>query len=95
MKYDHAYEMFYDMMNFALRNGMTSYQSDLMHDAVELAHIGDNGEPADLIWVVKSDGCGTWLWNCGNIEMPDAIRDSGINVEITYNGKHWTAERIY
>ena len=95
MKYNRAHEMFNDLMNFALRNGMDSYQSDLMHDAVEICRIEDCGTPARLTWVVKSNGCGTWMWNHKDGEAPKVIEDSGVSVEIIYNGEYWTAERIY
>lgn len=86
MKYDHAYEMFYEMMQFALANGMTSFQSDLMHDAVTLSDIEKVGEPAELMWGVKSNGYGTWLWNFKGGQMPETVANSGVNVLIRYYG---------
>lgn len=92
MKYNRAYEMFSDMMNFALANGMTSYQSDLMHDAVELANTEHIGNPVEFMWIVKSNGCGTWLQNvCGY--TPEIIHgDTGAKVIIKYDGNCWTFE---
>jgi len=94
MEYNRAYEMFNDMMNFAIDNGMTSYHSDLMHDAVMLYNIDTNGEAANLLWVIKSNGCGTWLYDYSNKDVIDYItQDTGAKVNITFNGHTWTFEK--
>lgn len=93
MKYNQAHEMFNDMMNFAVAHGMTSYQSDLMHDAVMLYNIDTNGEAANLLWVVKSNGCGTWLYDYSNKDIIDYIaKDTGAKANITFDGRVWTFE---
>ena len=91
MKYNRAYEMFNDMMEFAVAHGMTSYQSDLIHDAVWLQKVEDAKTPATLIWIVKSSGCGTWMWDMVGGEIPSTLLDAaGAKVEITYDGTGWT-----
>lgn len=90
MKFDHAFEMFNTMMQFALNNGMTSYQSDLMHDAVSLSKAEEIGDPIEFLWVVKSNGCGTWLWNTSG-EIPSIVTsDTGAKVVIKFDGGCWT-----
>ena len=92
-KYNHAYQMFNDMMDFAIKYGMTSYQSDLMHDAVRLERAENLGEPEEFLWVVKSNGCGTWLWVCYD-EIPSIIADDmGAKVASKYDGSIWTFEQ--
>lgn len=91
MKYNHAHEMFCDMMEFAVAHGMTSYQSDLMHDAVWLQKVEDEAEATTLLWIVKSNGYGTWMWDMAGGVIPSTLlNDSGAKVEITYDGTGWT-----
>ena len=91
MKYNRAYEMFHDMMDFAIAHGMTSYQSDLMHDAVWLQKVEDEAEATTLLWIVKSNGCGTWMWDMAGGVIPSTLlNDSGAKVEIIYDGTGWT-----
>lgn len=93
MKFDNAYEMFNDMMQFALDNGMTSYQSDLMHDAVQLNSVEVMGDPSEFLWLVKSNGCGTWLWNCAS-DIPSIVTsDTGAKAVIKYDGNRWTFDK--
>lgn len=93
MKYNHAFEMFADMMQFALNNGMTSYQSDLMHDAVQLNNAEAMGDPVEFLWLVKSCGCGTWLWNCAG-DIPSIVTsDTGAKATIKYDGTYWTFDK--
>lgn len=93
MEYNRAFEMFADMMNFALDNGMTSYQSDLMHDAVQLSEVEAIGDPVKFLWVIKSGGCGTWLWNCAN-DIPSMVAfDAGAKAIIEYDGTCWTFDK--
>lgn len=92
MKYNRVHHMFNDMMNFAIRNGMTSYQSDLMHDAVELCRIEDTYEAAELLWIVKSNGCGTWMWNYSDGMPPKSLTELGVNVHLKYYGDCWVAD---
>lgn len=93
MNYNRAYEMFNYMMQFALDNGMTSYQSDLMHDAAWLSEAEAIGNPVEFLWVVKSNGCGTWLWNCVG-DVPSMVTsDTGAKVIIKYDGNTWTFDK--
>lgn len=93
MKYNYVYEMFNDMMNFALTNGMTSYQSDLMHDAVQLNEVEAIGDPVKFLWIVKSNGYGTWLWNCAN-DIPSVVSsNTGAKAVIEYDGDCWTFDK--
>lgn len=90
MKYNHAHEMFCDMMEFAVTHGMTSCQSDLMHDAAWLQKVEDAKTPTILIWIVKSNGCGTWMWDIAGGAVPSTLLDdAGIRVDIIYDGTSW------
>lgn len=97
-KYNYAYEMFEDMMEFAIEHGMTYYQYDLMHDAAQLQRVEDDDEVTTFLWVVKSNGCGTWLWNCygsGLSEVPSIILgDAGAKAVIKYDGDGWTFNQL-
>lgn len=93
-KYNYAYEMFEDMMEFAIEHGMTSYQSDLMHDAVRLERTETFGDPEEFIWVVKSNGCGTWLYRAGSDVHDVIINDAGAKAVIKYDGDGWTFNQL-
>ena len=93
MKYDHAFEMFNDMMNFALAHGMIAYQSDMMHDAVELSNAETLGDAVEFLWIVKSNGYGTWLWDRKH-DIPNIVtNDTGAKAIIKYDGHSWTFDR--
>ena len=94
MKYNRAHEMFNDMMNFAISNGMTAYQSDLMHDAALLERTENSKMAITFLWVVKSNGCGTWMWDMAVSEVPSIIlNDTGAKVIIKYDGNSWTFDK--
>jgi hypothetical protein len=94
--FNRAHEMFNDMMQFAIAHGIECYHSDLMHDAVTLTNIDDAEEPAVIIWVVKGNGCGTWMWNTTTGgSAPDFVtNDSGAKVELKYDGNVWTFNEL-
>ena len=57
-KFNKYYELFNPMAEFAIKNGMTSYHSDLMHDAITIYRLTENGA-WNMMFAARTTHCGT------------------------------------
>lgn len=58
-KFESYEELFNPMAEFAVKNGMTKYHSDLMLDAVEIYEMAEEGKPFEKMFAARSTNCGT------------------------------------
>ena len=74
-KFESCYDLFMPMAEFAIRNGMNRYFSDLMHDAVEVYEMEKIGTPYKLVFAARTTGCGT---DCYTPNVFNDLEEHGI-----------------
>lgn len=89
-RYSNYWELFDPMANFAIKNGMTSYHGDLMHDALKIYDMTSKFDCWNAVLAVRSNGCGTDFYGAlefGMLEENGTFDPNRPKATVKYDGQ--------